>query len=200
MNNIIQWLEQSSKTINKELLGQSVAYAVELCRLGVKPGDKVGVFFDNSPTYVSMLLAIWRLNAVVAPLAPKSLRQSRYVKKTALTTERYRIKVLIYSGSTNEEVLLEWMRLCDALAFSLDHFQQGFMSTHATIGHYEHIQPEDIAVFKIPQTEDVSMQDELITHAMLLQHLTESTGLTSHFTTKLLSLITLPLSIRSQAC
>jgi acyl-CoA synthetase (AMP-forming)/AMP-acid ligase II len=218
MNNIVQWLDENSAFKNecwqfptehgevpaRRLQAQSVAVASELYRLGVKKGDKVGLFFDNTSYYLAMLLAIWRLNAVVVPLAPKSLQQSRFARQTALIESDFRIKWLVYSSSTHEDVLLEWMRLCDALAFHLDHFKNmaGAAATRLTMDAAKCINDDDIAVVKIPNNAYTQANDTVLTHGMLVQQLNETrvdshlplSMVTSMFASKLLSLVTLPLA------
>ena len=203
MNNIIQWFEENSKLTHGELHTQSVAFAAELCRLGIKHGDKVGVFFDKSASYLAMLLAIWRLNAVVVPLSPKSLRHSRYFKTHDLTNHDSRIKLFIHSACTHEDVLLEWMRHSDAFAYPLEYFTDPAIPVvkPVVVTHFKFIQVDDVAVYKIPDHESVEQGDLILTHGELIQSVEQSVVDSQHsgsFTlstiiSNLLSLVTLPI-------
>lgn len=218
MNNIIQWLEDNpaiatghwqapvgnSPLPEVEWFSRSAVYAAKLHRLGVKQGDKIGLFFDNSPHFPAMLLAIWRLNAIAVPLSPKSMRQCQFTGATARGSDGCRIKLLIYGESTYEEVLIEWMRLCDGLAYSLEHFEsRAAVSTakHPSVKRYAEIQADDIAVYKLPDDGNAELSDAILTHRRILQLLAQS-GMDLQqghslplpaFISNLLSLVTLPL-------
>ena len=203
MNNIIEWFEENTKTTHRALHGQSIACAAELCRLGVKRGDKVGVFFDKSSSYLVMLLAVWRLNAVVVPLSPKSLRQSRFATQYSTAYRDTPIKLLIHSAYTHEEVLLEWMRQSDAIAYALEYFASPVIPTAkpVIVTHFKFIQAEDVAVQKIPEHENIEPADLMLTHGELMQNLEQSnaqlqpagTVTLSTIVSNLLSLVTLPI-------
>lgn len=51
-----------------QLLERSGCFAAGLARHGVGPGDRVAVLMGKSADYLTALLAIWRLGAVVVPL------------------------------------------------------------------------------------------------------------------------------------
>lgn len=209
MNSIIQWFEENSQSSHGVLHSQSVAYAAELCRLGVKRGDQVGVFFDKSASYLAMLLAVWRLNAVVVPLSPKSLRQSRYAKAHRLTKHADPIKLLIHSACTQEEVLLEWMRQCEGFAYPLEYFTDQVIPAleSVVVAHYKFIKADDIAVRKIPDHESAEQRDSVLTHGELLQCVKQSDAdlqypgsiALSTIVSNLLSLVTLPIPAMSSA-
>jgi acyl-CoA synthetase (AMP-forming)/AMP-acid ligase II len=217
MQNIIEWLEDHSLPKNAlckfsteddsvsvtELHNDSQFYAAELHRLGIKSGDKVGLFFDNSPCYLTVLLAIWRLNAIAVPLTPKNLRQCRYAREYAVTDQGCRIKLLIHSVATSEDVLIEWMRLCNGLAINLEHFKNlaPQAGRHIIINHFKSNQPDDIAVYKIPHHAGSTMNDCLLTHRMIWQWVASThhdscepgTLTLSSMVANLLSLVSLPL-------
>ena len=203
MSNVIQWLEDNTKSTHRTLQSQSVAYAAELCRLGIKRGDKVGVFYDKSSNYLVMLLAIWRLNAKVVPLSPKSLRQSRYARDHILDHHDHPIKLLIHSAYTHEEVLLEWMRQSDGIAYSLEYFASPVLPTAkpVIVTHFKFIQADDVAVYKIPEHGDIESADSILTHGELINSLEQSRAQLQHagavtmstIVANLLSLVALPI-------
>jgi acyl-CoA synthetase (AMP-forming)/AMP-acid ligase II len=222
MDHIIQWLEENSRvshstgeftvgnvaTSMSELQTMSVNYAAELHRLGVKSGDKIGVFFDNGSSYLGMLLAVWRLNAVVVPLSPKSLQQIRYAEEHGLASSGCLFKLLIHNDATSEDVLIQWMRLCDGAAYSMDHFNNPAQAapTYVAMNLWKTARVEDVAVYKIPQ-RSVSYQgnidpgDCMLTHGQLFHYLQLSEcdcaktvpSNVSKVIADLLALVTLPL-------
>jgi acyl-CoA synthetase (AMP-forming)/AMP-acid ligase II len=217
MEHIIQWLEANSRVNHPTgefttgnvaaslsgLQAKSVRYAAELYRLGVKSGDKIGVFFDSGSSYLAMLLAIWRLNAVVVPLSPKSLQQIRYAKEHGLASSGCRFKMLIHSDATSEDVLIQWMRLCEGAACSMGHFNNPAQPapTYGAMNQWKTARAEDVAVYKIPQRGIVESGDYMLSHGQLYHYLQLPESDCANAVTRnvslviadLLSLVTLPL-------
>lgn len=54
----------------RELSKQTESLAAEMTRRGVCPGDRVGIYFLNSPEFVISYLAILKVGAVVVPINP----------------------------------------------------------------------------------------------------------------------------------
>lgn len=217
MDHIIQWLEDNSRVnpptgdfavgnIAASLSGlqaESMRYAAELYNLGVKRGDKIGVFFDRGPSYLAMLIAIWRLNAVVVPLSPKSMQQIRYAEEHELASSGCRFKLLIHNDATSEDVLIQWMRLCEGAAYSMNYFNHSAqpVPTSGVTKLWKTSKTQDIAVYKIPQQGVVEPGDCILSHEQLFRYLQLSECDCSqpdprHLSlviSDLLSLVTLPL-------
>lgn len=81
MNLATQWaataLRQPQKTAlfwgdasqtHAQLYNQAHWLAGELCRLGVQPGDRVGIWLKNCPEFVPALFGIFMANAVAVPI------------------------------------------------------------------------------------------------------------------------------------
>jgi len=182
MHNLIQWLEynadsekygpaESALSSLTQLRRRSLIYAAELSRLGVKAGDGVGLFFHSGPDYAALLFAIWRLNAVVVPLAPRNLQQSRHVHQHGLRGDSCRLRILIHNAATHEEVLLQWLRWSYVTVYSLEHFEnlQPSGLLHAIPNSADSIRADDLAVYKIPQQTIAESAAIPLTHADLLQ-------------------------------
>ena len=213
MHNLLQWLkynEDSEKYSPAEsalpsltqLRHRSLIYAAELGRLGVKAGDGVGLFFHNGPDYAALLFAIWRMNAVVVPLAPRSLQQSRYVHQHGLSGDSCRLRLLIHNAVTQEEVLLQWLRLSYVTVYSLEHFEnlESLGVLHAIPNRANSIRADDLAVYKIPQQTIAESEAVSLTHADLLRLLSTTQKRESPFPSlvattlaELVALVSLPL-------
>ena len=48
----------------------SDALAVGLAGLGVRPGDRVGVYLQNVPQFVVAMVATWKAGAILVPVNP----------------------------------------------------------------------------------------------------------------------------------
>lgn len=58
----------------EELNLDAIRTAVALRRLGVKPGDRVGVLLPNIPEYLIALNGIWRADAIAVALSPMAVQ------------------------------------------------------------------------------------------------------------------------------
>lgn len=59
----------------EELNLDAIRCAIALIRLGVKPGDRVGVLLPNVPEYVIALNGIWRAGAIAVSLSPLAVQE-----------------------------------------------------------------------------------------------------------------------------
>ena len=183
MDCIIQCLENRSS--NKEsvwrfpaesedrpastLITQAAAFEKELHRIGIKKAHRIGLFFEAHWSYVAMLVAIWRLNAIAVPLLPKSKIQSEFARTHQNEIDSFRL--FIYGGATREDVLMHWLEFYSTTAFPLDHFEEIAQTESLRYGVKSKIEIElnDIAVIKLPCRYDKNLHSGLITHSNLLE-------------------------------
>jgi len=183
MDSIIQYLEKKSG--NKDavwhfpaeteeipastLIYQAAAFEKELHRIGIKKGDRIGLFFEAHWCYVAMLVAIWRLNAIAVPLLPKNKIQSDFAHTHHDEIDSFRL--FIYGGTTREDVLMNWLKYFNTSAFPLEHFEEIAKTESLRFGVKCKIEIEsnDIAVMKLPCDSRKNIHTALITHSNLLE-------------------------------
>ncbi|MGE5818671.1 MAG: class I adenylate-forming enzyme family protein [Deltaproteobacteria bacterium] len=102
--------------------------ASELNKTGVRPGDKVGVVFPNSPEYIVAFFAVLRVGAIVVPVsaALKAPEIANLARDFALDAFCYSVRFNSVIPRGDEESLVEaaifqsGARLCIKLAASQD--------------------------------------------------------------------------------
>ncbi|MFJ7945923.1 AMP-binding protein [Streptomyces sp. NPDC096354] len=115
--------ERSSRVLTyRQLESESARLAGRLDSLGVRPGDRVGVYLPNSPHFVVAMLAVLRLGAVHVPVNPmfraSELRHElRDAGPEVVITQDQLVPVLdeVRADTPVREVLLtgDWERLLD---------------------------------------------------------------------------------------
>jgi len=186
MDTIIDYLERNSLNANanwhfpaenktlslSKLSSLSTHYAMSLLNLGVKPGDRVGLLLNTSSDYVSLLLAIWRLNAVAVPLRPNGSKQTRYSQYIQYCDEVCDFKGFIYGTQSNENLFETSLNDKEKFAVPLTHFQQlSFDSVNASFTEYKKSNPEDIAILQFSSGSTGNPKAVMVTHGMMMAQL-----------------------------
>jgi long-chain acyl-CoA synthetase len=61
-------IEDETVVTYADLLRRVNEFADQLCRLGVRPGNRIGLAFPNGIAYVALTYALWQCGAVVVPI------------------------------------------------------------------------------------------------------------------------------------
>jgi acyl-CoA synthetase (AMP-forming)/AMP-acid ligase II len=56
---------------NQQLVLYIACAMKQLKGMGIKPNDRVAICDDNSVEYIVLLLALWQIKAIAAPISPR---------------------------------------------------------------------------------------------------------------------------------
>lgn len=155
-----------------ELNAISARYAMALHKLGVEPGDRIGLLLSNSADYVGLLLATWRLNAVAVPLRPKGSKQTRYDQHILYCDDVCDFKLIVYGDQSNEESFSYWHNNREKLAIPLSYFKEIKTSPiNDSIFNYRRAKADDIAVLQFSSGSTGNPKGVIVTHGMMMAQL-----------------------------
>ena len=93
----------STRQIRNQQLSVYLTCAVkQLKGMGIKPGDRIAICDDNSVEYIILLLALWQIRAVAAPINP------RWPEKTIISyASRISARHIFYSAEIKRAVCFD---------------------------------------------------------------------------------------------
>jgi acyl-CoA synthetase (AMP-forming)/AMP-acid ligase II len=165
-----------------QLIALSELYAHGLCRIGIKPGDRVGLILVNSSTYVALLLAIWRLNAIAVPLRSIGNKYTQAEHYLANFDSICEFNMLFYDEEgTSRAFINSWLANSANLS---DQIAQA-MSLRDFISYAENTKPitadaafpsstpmrDDIAVLQFSSGSTGNPKGVIVTHGMIIDQL-----------------------------
>jgi acyl-CoA synthetase (AMP-forming)/AMP-acid ligase II len=186
MDTIVSYLEKNSHEADglwrfpaenrelrlSELNALSARYAMALNKLGVQPGDRVGLLINNCADYAALLLAIWRLNAVAVPLRPKGSKQTRYEQHILYCDDVCDFKLMICGEPGGEGFFSYWHNDKTKLAVPMNYFQEITASPiNDAIYNYRRARADDIAILQFSSGSTGNPKGVIVTHGMMMAQL-----------------------------
>jgi len=158
----------------KDLTDLSNDYAKKLIALGVKKQECVGVVLDNCSDYVSILLAIWRINAIAVPMRPRGSKYTQTDKHLQYCDQVCDFRLIIYADAMSKEVFSSWMTGTHKTAINLSTFIA--LKSHAGIKVDSEIAVDDIAILQFSSGSTGLPKGVIVNHAMMMVQLENLTN------------------------
>ncbi len=152
-----------------ELDRRAHACARMLAGLGVVRGRRVGLALTNSPIYVALLIALWRLNAVPVPLRPYGGRGGGYERYLAAAEAACALHSLIHDAAGAEPVFANWRARSGKPVVHAGVFENAPEGRPAR--GIDPARPDEIALLQLTSGTSNDPKAVIVTHAMMMGQL-----------------------------